>query len=134
MVDDSSPISADNSGPTRCEIVSGDNLTDRQAKAISALLSEPTHTRVALVAGINERTLRRWLQQQGFKKALLQARREAFGQATGVMQRAAPVAVGALVKVMTDPTAPHHARVAAAVAILRFGRDAIELEDFAARM
>src|ERR1043165_10216801 len=107
-----------------------DGLTPRQAKAISALLVEPTQARAALVSGISDRTLRRWLKGSPFKQAL----REAFGQVSGILQRAAPAAVGALLKVMTDPAAPRHARVSAAIAVLKFGRDAIELDDLAERV
>ena len=134
MSDDPRPEMADNPGPQAAGGEPSDSLTPRQSKAISVLLVEPTHARAALVAGVGERTLRRWLGIEKFKRALLQARREAFGLATGVMQRAAPAAVGALLKVMTDPIAPPHAKVSAAVAVLKFGRDAIELEELAQRM
>ena len=39
-----------------------------------------------------------------------------------------------LAQVMMDQSAPHHAKVAAATTILRFGREGIELDDLAARV
>ena len=37
-------------------------------------------------------------------------------------------------KVLSDPAAPHAAKVSAATAVLRFGREGIELDDVAARV
>ena len=39
-----------------------------------------------------------------------------------------------LARVMADPNAPHTAKVSAATAMLRFGRESIELDDLAARV
>jgi hypothetical protein len=111
-----------------------EGITPRQEKAIAALLSEPTFGRAALAAGVGQRTLRRWMQQPEFKRALLQARRDAFGQAMGLLQRVAPMAVGTLMKVMADPSTPPHAKVAAAVAVVKLGMDVIELEDLTERI
>ena len=52
----------------------------------------------------------------------------------GLTQRLAPMAVGTFAKVMNDPAAPAAAKVSAAVALLKFGREGIEMEDFAARL
>ena len=111
-----------------------DGLTGPHAKAIAALLQEPTMQRAADVAGVSVRTLQRWMKEDNFHRALLRARREAFGQAVGLTQRLAPMAVGTFAKVMNDPAAPAAAKVSAAVALLKFGREGIEMEDFAARL
>lgn len=39
-----------------------------------------------------------------------------------------------LAKVMNDPVAPHTAKVSAANAMLKFGREWIEMDDLAARL
>jgi hypothetical protein len=39
-----------------------------------------------------------------------------------------------MAKVMTDPNAPHTAKVSAATAMLRFGRESIEMDDLCARV
>ena len=109
-------------------------LTPRQGQAVEAMLREPTVARAAAAAGVNERTLRRWLAEPGFRAALLAARREAFGQAIGLTQRYAPVAVATLVKVMNDAGAAASARVTAAGVLLRLGREGIELDDLADRV
>jgi hypothetical protein len=69
-----------------------------------------------------------------FATAYRHARRQAFGQAIAMTQRLAALAVNTLGTIMADTTAPHHARVTAATAILRFGREGIELDDMAARI
>ena len=111
-----------------------DGLTTKQAKAVEALLQEPTMARAALVAGVNERTLRRWLGDASFKAAVLAARREAFGQAIGLTQKYAPVAVASLVRVMQDEKSPPSSKVSAAAVLLKFGREGIELDDLAERV
>ena len=111
-----------------------DGLTTQQAKAVEALLQEPTAARAATAAGVTARTLRRWLGQQPFRDALLRARRDAFGQAIGLTQRYAPVAVATLVKVMNDAAAPPSSKVSAAGMLLKFGREGIELDDLAERI
>jgi hypothetical protein len=111
-----------------------DGLTTRQAKAVEALLQEPTVTRAAAVAGANERTLRRWMQLPVFRDALLRGRREAFAQAIGLTQKYAALAVAALVKVMQDAASPPSSRVTAAAVLLKFGREGIELDDLAERV
>ena len=115
-------------------VMAASGLTSRQQQAVEALLREPTLTRAAALAGVHERTLRRWLAAAAFRAAVLRARREAFAQAVGLTQRYAPVAVATLVKVMNDATASASARVAAAAVLLQFGREGIELDDLAERV
>ena len=129
----SCPDSADKSGHAPFPAGQGD-LTARQGQAVDALLKEPTLGRAAAVAGVNERTLRRWLAEPMFKQAVLLARREAFGQAIGLTQKYAPVAVATLVKVMQDGSSAASAKVTAAGVLLRFGREGIELDDLAERV
>src|SRR3954471_2762497 len=109
-------------------------LTAPQAKAIEALLQEPTVTRAAAAAGVNERSVRRWLEEPAFKRALLAARREGFAQAMSLTQKYAPVAVATLVKVMNDASSSASAKVTAAGVLLKFGREGIELDDLAERV
>ena len=109
-------------------------LTPRQERAIIALLNEPSIPKAAERAGVNERTLRRWMGDEKFDRAFRRARREAFSHAISLMQHYAQHAVGVLAKVMTDPTAPHSARVSASNSMLRNARESIELDDLAARV
>ena len=112
----------------------GEGLTPRQQQAVEALLQDPTLTRAAALAGVTERTLRRWLDLAAFRAAVLRSRREAFGRAIGLTQRYAPVAVATLVKVMNDAASPPSSKVTAAAVLLRFGREGIELDDLAERV
>jgi hypothetical protein len=109
-------------------------LTPKQDQAIIALLNEPTIAKAATALGVSERTLHRWLEDETFHRAFRKARREAFAQAIAVTQRYAPVAVHTLAKVMTDTSVQASARVSAATNLLRFGREALELDDLAARI
>ena len=109
-------------------------LPARQEKAIAALMSCTSVLKAAEQAGVGERTLHSWLRQPAFAAAYRSARRESFSHAIAMTQRYAGHAVQALAKVMTEPSAPWTARVQAAVAILRFGREGIELEDLQQRI
>jgi hypothetical protein len=110
-------------------------LTPQQERAVIALLAEPTVAKAAAASGVPERTLYRWMSDdKAFGDAYRKARREAFGQAVGLAQRLAPMAITTLAKVMSDAGSSHSARVSAATNLLRFGREAIELEDIAARV
>jgi hypothetical protein len=109
-------------------------LTPKQDQAIIALLNEPTIAKAATALGVSERTLHRWLEDETFHRAFRKARREAFAQAIAVTQRYAPMAVHTLAKVMTDTSVQASARVSAATNLLRFGREALELDDLAGRL
>jgi len=109
-------------------------LTPLQDKAVEAILQQPTLARAATAVGVHERTLRRWMEEPLFRDAVQAARRAAFGQAMGLVQWYASVAVAALVKVVNDPTAPANCRVTAAAVLLRVGREGIELDDLARRV
>ena len=109
-------------------------LTPLQDRAVEAILQQPTLTRAAAAVGVNERTLRRWMDEPAFRDAVHAARRSAFGQAMGLVQWYASVAVAALVKVVNDPAAPANCRVTAAAVLLKVGREGLELDDLARRV
>ncbi len=109
-------------------------ISHSQEKAIIALLAEPTIARAASNAGVGERTLHRWMREPRFARAYRAARREAFAQAIAGSHRLAAAAVQTLARIMVDPAAPYAARVQAAGTVLRFSRDAIELDDLAGRV
>ncbi|MCC6428618.1 MAG: hypothetical protein IT435_17590 [Phycisphaerales bacterium] len=111
-----------------------DNLEPQQEKALLALLNEPTIKRASEACGVGERTLYRWLDDPNFGGLYRQARRKAFSQAISVAQKYMPIALQTLVKITADESTPHSARVSAATAILKFGRDSIELDDLAERI
>jgi hypothetical protein len=109
-------------------------LTPKQEQAITALLTEPTVAKAATLAGVGERTLYTWLDEPAFSRAYRHARRQAFSHAVSLTQRYAPLAVQTLAKIMADPEAPYPSRVAAATALLKVGRESLELDDLAQRI
>ena len=111
-----------------------DRLTPKQEAAVIALLRENSVAKAAESCEVNIRTLHRWLDDADFSKAYRKARRHAFSQAIALTQRYAPLAVSTLATLMADKETPPHARVTAATALLKFGREGIELDDLAARV
>ena len=109
-------------------------LSPRQERAIAALMTEQSILRAAQVAGVGERTLHKWLDRPHFAAEYRRVRREAFRQAVSLCQRLASSAVATLAKIMADTKAPYSAKVSAAQALLKFGREGIELEDLEARL
>jgi hypothetical protein len=111
-----------------------DSLTPKQEETITALLTEPTVAKAAAKVGVTDRTIYRWLDEPGFSKAYHGARRQAFRHAVNLAVRIAPMAVNTFGKVMTDATAPHASKVAAANGALKFGRESIELDELVERI
>jgi hypothetical protein len=110
-------------------------LTPMQEKAIIALLNEGTVAAAARAAGCGERTLHKWLYEHAaFRAEYRRHRREAFSHAIALAQRLSPMAMTTLAKIAADTSAPFAARVAASTAILKFGRESMELDDLAERI
>ncbi len=116
------------------DVDNDDGLSQRQHEALLAMLREPTVAKAAESTGIPQRTLYNWLQDEKFMSALRKARRDGFSTAVAMTVRYAPVAVTALVKVVTDQKTPAAARVRAATALLDFGTAFVELEDVVQRV
>src|SRR5262245_752551 len=95
----------------------GEKLTRKQEAAIAAMLTEPTLTAAAALAGVSERTLRRWVRQPSFAAAYRQDRRELVDTAIGRVQAATGQAVDVLIAVAKGG-AKDSDRVRAASALL----------------
>ena len=108
--------------------------SNRQEKAIVALLNEPTMKEAAEIAGISEVTLWRWLQNADFRKSYMEARRLAVQRAIARTQAITSEAVETLREVMNDKAATGSERIAAAKAILDYAMKGIELEDHEQRL
>lgn len=106
----------------------------KQEEAIAALLTAPTLAKAAEVAGISERTLRRWLDDEQFAKAYRKTKGELVGFATGRLKGAMAKAVEALQDVAEAKDSPPPARVSAARAILELGMYSHESEDLQAKI
>jgi hypothetical protein len=113
---------------------SDSGLSRKQERAISALLYEKTTKEAAEISGVTETTLWRWLKDDAFNKAYVEARRLATSQAIAQIQQAGGDAVKTLCTVMNDTQAPASSRVTAAKTVLELGIKAVELEDMAQRL
>ena len=111
-----------------------DKLTPKQQRTIAALLSAPSIRKASEDAGVPERTVYDWLKLPAFKGAYRDAQRETFKHSIALTQKYLPHAVQTLVKVMADDHAPHSAKVSAASALMKYGRESIELDDVVERV
>jgi hypothetical protein len=109
-------------------------LTDKQQKAIIALLSEPTISAAAQASKIGQTTLHRWLNDPSFAAALKTARGQAFETALAALQGVSGKAVETLLAIMQDHQAQASARVSAAKTILDIAIKAREQFDLADRL
>ena len=104
----------------------------QQARAISALLGEPTIARAAEKAGVAESTLRRWIAGPEFAAEYRAARRAVVEGAIGRVQQAATLAVDALARNLTCGIPA--VEVGAAKAVLDQAMKGVELLDLAERV
>ena len=109
-------------------------LTRRAEQAIAALLEHGTQEKVAAALGISPVTLWRLQRKPEFRRALLEARRDAFAQAIGRLQHASSAAATTLLRVMCDLTAPAASRVRAAQCVLDSTARGIALQDLEMRL
>jgi hypothetical protein len=111
-----------------------DGLTSKQREAIEALAQGQSTAQAAAAAGVNARTVRRWGKEPEFHSALLELRREAVGQAVGLMQRYAPVAAATMLRVMNDASAPASSKVTAAAAVFKYAREGVDMDALVERV
>jgi len=112
----------------------GDKLSRKQEQAIVALIAQPTIPAAAMVTGVADVTLWRWLQRPDFLRAFREARRQVVEQALGEVQAATIDAVQTLRDVMLNPDTPPASRVAAARTILDTAIRGVELLDLESRI
>jgi hypothetical protein len=108
------------------------DLSDKQRRAIAALLSEPTTKKAAEAAKVGETTIHRWLNDPIFSAALKESRERVFESRLAALQGVSGQAVETLLEVMNDKTAQPSARVSAAKCVLELavkGRDQLELSE-----
>lgn len=109
-------------------------LSQKQEKALSALLTEPTIRAAALCAGVSERQLHRYLSEEGFRQAYEQARGEAFNAALSSLQVGAGAAVSLLRELIQSDAETPVVRLNAATKLLAFSIKARELQDVEERL
>lgn len=110
------------------------DLSANQQRAISALLSESSVRDAAKSARISEPTLFRWLKDEAFNKAFMEARRQATMQAIAQLQQSSTKAVKTLCDIMDNTQASTSSRVTAAKTVLELSMKSVEIEDLAQRL
>ena len=90
----------------------------RRKAAIAALLSSPSVQEAAVLAGVAENTLHRWLRQPDFMGELRAAEDAAIGAAVRRLAGLSGDAADVLGNLLTDPEASPAARLRAALGIL----------------
>jgi transposase-like protein len=106
------------------------NSAPKQEAAIAALLTADSITEAAKMAGVGERTLRRWLaEDEAFKREYRAARRQLVHHAATRLHQAMGDAVKTLETVMGDDMAPPGARVMASKTVIELGHRAFEVGD-----
>ena len=109
-------------------------LSRRAEQAIAALLEHGTQEKAAAALGISTVTLWRLQRKPGFRRALLEARNDAFAQAIGRLQHGSSAAATTLLRVMCDAKAPAASRVRAAQCVLESAARGIGLQDLEIRL
>ena len=90
----------------------GEKLSRKASQAIAALLEKPTIAEAAQNAGVNERTLRRWLEREDFRDAYKQAADRSFNMAIARLRGLADRAVQTLNDALDDSASPLQVRAA----------------------
>lgn len=107
----------------------------RQEAAIAAILSTPTITAAAEVAGVTRQTVHRWLNDTEFQAALRAARAQAFDAMLARLEHGAAEVVEQLHMIATDSSkATPATRVSAARTYLDAAFKAHETLDISARL
>ena len=106
----------------------------KMEQAIAARLTRPSIEDAARLAGVGEKTLRRWLREPQFEVRYLRARREVVSQTIARLQQATGAAGVTILKLMTDPNVPAAVRLRAAECVFDLAVKGIELEDLERRL
>lgn len=110
-------------------------MTNRQQRALAALIRAPTTREAAAEAKIGYSTLRKWLQtDSAFRDAYREELSQLVEEAGRSVRAGMTDAAEALRRIATDPDAPSSARVAAAKAILDSGLRIVEITDVISRL
>jgi hypothetical protein len=109
-------------------------LEPKKEAAIIALLSSRNIEEAAQAAGVDSRTIYRWLKEPAFDAEYRTAKRTAYGQALARLHQMATAAVSTIAKIMVDQGTPASVRLRAADSVLAHVEKGIELQDIEARV
>jgi hypothetical protein len=106
----------------------GSKFGRKKEAAIAALLSEKNHAEAARVAGIDLKTLKRWLRIPEFIEEWRRARWEGMEQAYARAQQNSGACISVLLKLMVDPATPASGRIRAALGTFDIAHRGLELD------
>ena len=109
-------------------------LEPKKEAAIIALLSSRNIEEAAQAAGVDSRTIYRWLKEPAFDAEYRTARRTAYGQALARLHQMATAAVSTIAKIMVDQGTPASVRLRAADSVLMHVEKGIQNQDIEARV
>jgi len=111
------------------------NLSPRQAKAVGFLLAGCSIIETAGKCGVNEKTVRRWLNSPDFASQLKTGKRQVLERVEMRLVGTAERAVGVLVELLNSPVEPGAGvRRLAAVNLLELTQAWREMGDFEERL
>ena len=93
----------------------GEKQSRKQEQAITALLTEPTIEKAANAVGVGESTLRRWLQEPGFRNTYRTARGELIERTLARLAQASGKAIATLERNLDCGNPPTEVRAAATI-------------------
>jgi hypothetical protein len=96
-------------------------MNEKKTRVLAALLSAPNRASAAQTAGVDQRTLRRYMSDPEFSEALQAACVELVDDATIKAQAAMSGAVGVLEEISRDSSQTASSRIAAAKGLLEYG-------------
>lgn len=105
------------------------SITPRRERALAALLTSPTKELAAKAAGIDSKTLRRYLSEPEFQERYRAAFGELVGDATRQAKQNLSPALACLREIVADEKQGAQARIQAARALLEYGLRLVEVED-----
>jgi hypothetical protein len=109
-------------------------LTEKQLIVLGELAAGKSQLDAAKAAPVTDRTVRLWLKQPVFSRALRERRAELWALCTNQMHASAALAVEVLKRACLNADAREWERVAAAKTMVEFTRKAAETEDLRARI
>ncbi len=110
-------------------------MTNRQKKALAALLNAPTMRAAALLAGVNYSTLRRWITEDAeFSDAYRAELSALIENAAFQARQGMSEAISVLREIMNDEEALQSNRLAAAKVIIESGSRLIEMQSYEQRI
>ncbi|NIN91585.1 hypothetical protein GTO36_01020 [bacterium] len=112
----------------------GSKFPRKKQEAIAALLTQPTIKEAAKSAGVGEKTLWRWLQNEEFRESYCDAKRRVVEEGISRLQQVCGEAVETLKEIMRDQEKPPSSRVTASRIILEMAVKALEVQDLTSRV